>query len=89
MYVGIRPEGFIPCDNGKLCCKLSGIEVMGRDISVVSTHPCAETAAIRAIISAETRLALGCDTVRFDLKPGKVFLFDKATEQRIRFGAEE
>ena len=89
VYVGIRPEGFIPCDNGKLCCKLSGVEVMGRDISVVSTHPCAETAAIRAIISAETRLALGCDTVRFDLKPGKVFLFDKATEQRIRFGAEE
>ena len=85
VYVGIRPEGFIPCDDGKLCCHLSGVEVMGRDISVVSTHECAETAAIRSIISAETRLTLGSDTVRFDLKPAKVFLFGKADQQRILF----
>ena len=36
--VGIRPEGFIPDEKGALCCQLGGMEVMGRDISVVSTH---------------------------------------------------
>ena len=39
LYIGIRPEGFILREDGPLSCQLSGIEVMGRDISVVSTHP--------------------------------------------------
>ena len=40
--VGIRPEGFIPDEKGSLCCQLGGMEVMGRDISVVSTHASSE-----------------------------------------------
>ena len=36
--VGIRPEAFIPDENGALVCKLNNVEVMGRDVSVVSTH---------------------------------------------------
>ena len=86
--VGIRPEGFIPNEKGALRCSLSRVEVMGRDISVVCSHPECENAAIRAIISADTRLEIGGQEVCFDLKPHKVFLFDSRTGQRIPFGAE-
>ena len=34
--IGIRPEGFQLDENGALQCKLSSLEVMGRDVSVVS-----------------------------------------------------
>lgn len=85
VWVGIRPEGFIPAVDGPLGCKLSGVEVMGRDVSVVSTHPALSGVTIRAIISAEIAGQIGGDTVRFAVKPAKVHIFDRATEERIRF----
>lgn len=85
VYVGIRPEGFILREDGPFGCRLGGVEVMGRDISVVSSHTSSVNPTIRAIISAESRVDLSSETVRFALKPGKVFLFDKATEKRICF----
>jgi len=81
----VRPEGFFLSNEGAFCCKLQGVEVMGRDISVVSTHPNSQNAAIRSIIGAENQVDTAAKTVRFDLKPNKVFLFDKETEARIRF----
>ena len=84
VHVGIRPEGFILDEGGAFTCDLSGVEVMGRDISVVSTHPNSQNVTIRSIISAENTVPMTGE-VRFTLKPGKVFLFHKETEQRIRF----
>ena len=84
VHVGIRPEGFILDEGGSFTCDLSGVEVMGRDISVVSTHPNSQNVAIRSIISAENTVPMTGE-VRFTLKSGKVFLFHKETEQRIRF----
>ncbi|MBQ8509625.1 MAG: ABC transporter ATP-binding protein [Clostridia bacterium] len=84
--VGIRPEGFVLCENGPLCCKLSGVEVMGRDISIVSTNTSSLNPTIRSIISAENEVAPDAEIVRFTLKPNKVFLFSKADEARISFG---
>lgn len=83
--VGIRPEGFILDENGPLTCKLNRVEVMGRDISVVSTHDLCDNAAIRSIIDAENNVDTDSDTVRFDLRPTKVHLFNKETGERIRF----
>ena len=85
--VGIRPEGFVPCQTGALCCKLSRVEVMGRDVSVVCTHEACENAAIRAIISAENRMEVGSSEVRFDLKPHKIFLFAAESGKRLPFEA--
>ena len=82
--VGVRPEGFIPCDDGALVCKLSNVEVMGRDVSVVSTHTSSLNPMIRSIVDADNKIAAE-ETVRFNLKPHKVFLFDAETEERIRF----
>ena len=81
----IRPEGFILAEEGALTCDLNRVEVMGRDISVVSTHPLCENESIRSIISAENMAQIAGNTVRFDLKKDKVFLFHKETEQRIEF----
>ena len=82
----VRPEGFVLDEQGPLACTLNGVEVMGRDISVVCRHPDCENTVIRAIISAENTVPAG-GTVRFALKPRKVFLFDADTEQRIPFEA--
>ena len=81
----IRPEGFILAKEGALTCDLNRVEVMGRDISVVSTHPLCENESIRSIISAENMAQIAGNTVRFDLKQDKVFLFHKETELRIEF----
>ena len=81
----IRPEGFVLSENGALTCRLKAVEVMGRDISVVSTHEQSQNAAIRAIIDAEHAAHVAAPSVRFDLKPNKVFLFHKETEVRIPF----
>ena len=83
VHVGIRPEGFVLSENGKLSCRLKGIEVMGRDVSVLSEHELAEAPVIRSIISAECKVDTSSSTVRFDLKPSKVFIFDKETEERL------
>nr|MBQ4320098.1 ABC transporter ATP-binding protein [Clostridia bacterium] len=85
VHVGIRPEGFILDDNGPLHCELSGVEVMGRDITIVSKNANAQAAAIRSIISADNRVDTSKQTVSFSLKPHKVHIFSKATEQRIRY----
>ena len=85
VYVGIRPEGFILQEDGPLCCELNRLEVMGRDVSVVSTHPCSQNLTIRSIIAAENSVNTASATVRFALKPRKVFLFNKETEERIHF----
>jgi len=85
--VGIRPEGFLLQENGPLTCGLTGVEVMGRDISVVSTHPCSENVSIRSIINAETKVDPNGQTVRFALKPNKLYLFHPQTGKRIPFTA--
>ena len=82
----IRPEGFILSETGALSCDLSRVEVMGRDISVVSTHPKSRNVTIRSIISAENAVNTASQKVRFDLKPNKVFLFRKESGARIDFG---
>lgn len=82
----IRPEGFTLSGTGALSCDLSRVEVMGRDISVVSTHPKSQNVTIRSIISAESAVNTASQKVRFDLKPNKVFLFHKESGARIDFG---
>ncbi len=85
VYVGIRPEGFMLQENGPLVCKLDEVEVMGRDITVVSKHEFCENVEIRSIISAENMNEVQGKQVRFALKPDKVHIFDTETEERIYF----
>ena len=81
--VGIRPEGFIPDRNGMLRCGLSRVEVMGRDTSIVFTHPQTESGSCRAIISSESLAEVSGTTVCFSLKFGKIHVFDPKTGSKI------
>ncbi len=53
VYAAIRPEGFRLQEDGPLCCELDGVEVMGRDISVVSRNKASLNPTIRSIIGTE------------------------------------
>ena len=86
VHIGIRPEGFIPAEDGALSCKLSSVEVMGRDVSIVSTHEACAAPIIRSIVDADYKINAADAQVNFNLKPHKVFLFNAATEDRIYFG---
>ena len=92
VYAGIRPEGFVLEGGEKsgqvLTVNLIRVEVMGRDTSVVSTHPSLDGATVRSIISAENKIDPKAETVRFLLKPAKVLLFHKETQKRIYFDIE-
>jgi len=85
VFVGIRPEGFIPDVNGALECKLNNVEVMGRDVSVVSTNEASLNPIIRSIVDSDYKIDKNDESIKFSLKPHKVFLFDVETEERIRF----
>ena len=85
VHVGIRPEGFILKEDGPLSCDLVRLEVMGRDVSIVSTHEKSQNVTIRSIIDADEGKSLPTGKVHFALKPAKVFLFCTDTEERIRF----
>ncbi len=81
--VAVRPEGFLLAEDGPMRCVLVRLEVMGRDVSIVSTHICSENENIRSIINADHNINLNSKIVRFSLKPQKVFLFDMETGERI------
>ena len=83
--VAIRPEGFNLDANGPLVCELSNLEVMGRDVSIVSRHEASANPIIRSIINADNKVDLTSKTVSYSLKPHKVFLFNAETEERIYF----
>ena len=83
---GIRPEGFVLQEDGPFTLNLVRVEVMGRDTSVVSTHPALEGATVRSIISAENRIDPDAKTVSFSLKKAKVHIFSEKTGERIYFG---
>ncbi|MCQ2426163.1 MAG: ABC transporter ATP-binding protein [Lachnospiraceae bacterium] len=85
VWAAIRPEGFIIDENGPLHCRLNAVEVMGRDISVVSENEAAENPTVRSIVDADNLKKLSGETVSFSVKPHKIFLFEKDTEERIRF----
>ena len=85
--VGIRPEGFIIDENGPLHCELQNVEVMGRDVSIVSKNPHqAVSETIRSIVDADN-LKKGLNgNISFSIKPNKIFIFSKEDdEKRIYF----
>ncbi|MBR3235366.1 MAG: ABC transporter ATP-binding protein [Atopobiaceae bacterium] len=87
---GVRPEGFIVEDQGPLVCGLVAVERMGRDKSVVATHPqLTGTKQIRAIIDSDVHVSSHSDVVRLSLRRSKTRLFDAQTGERIHFAHDE
>ena len=88
VIIGIRPEGFVLKEDGALECQLTNVEVMGRDVSIVSTNEASLNPLVRSIIDADNKVDLSKKSVRYDVKPHKLFLFNKETEERIYFEAK-
>ena len=85
VIIGVRPEGFIPDNNGPLTCQLSNVEVMGRDMSLVCKSEASLNPIVRAIVDSDIKVDFAQTEVKFALKPHKVFIFDAETENRIYF----
>lgn len=83
VLAGIRPEGFLLDADGPLHCTLERVEVMGRDSSIISSHPAAQSDTIRSIIDTDSQKNAPAAAVTFSLKPNKVSVFDAKTEERI------
>ena len=83
--VGVRPEGFEPGPQGPVACALQRVEVLGRDTSIVCSHPACQTATLRAILRSEKQVDKSAKEVRFTLIPEKVFLFHPESGQRVPF----
>ena len=84
VYIGIRPEGFLyDQENGKLSVQSEYVEVMGRDKSIVATHAESHKPTVRIIIDSDVKIAQTKE-LKFNLRPNKVFLFNRETEMRLR-----
>ncbi|MCR4672534.1 MAG: ABC transporter ATP-binding protein [Lachnospiraceae bacterium] len=81
--VAIRPEGFWVDDNGPLRVHVNQVEVMGRDVSIVSTHPESQNVEIRSIINSDYGLPHDVKEVSFEVKPHKIFIFSLEDGKRI------
>ena len=87
VIVAVRPEGFIPDGEGPLRCKPGRMEVMGRDVSIVTGHEALknESGLLRTIVSSDAAGGFDLNRTAFRLKPAKVHVFDRDSEERIRF----
>ena len=83
VIVGIRPEGFNLDPDGAFTVELSNVEVMGRDVSIVSKHSSSLNPIVRSIINSDANINASAKTISYSLKSHKVFLFNKETEERI------
>ena len=84
VWVAIRPEGFVLAKSSErnvLHAFCEAIQVMGRDISLVGKNDACTKPTFKAIISADDDVKPG--DVALKVKPHKVFIFDRETEERI------
>ncbi len=85
VLVGVRPEGFEVDPEGSLTCTLRNIEVMGRDISIVSKNDACQSELVRTIVNSDIDYGSISGQVRFRLKAHKVYIFRPENGERIRF----
>lgn len=89
IYVGIRPEGFlmgnqVSEDKKVFTLNVDDIQTMGRDLSLICSHPNHNgDEKIKIIIDSDLNPTTG--PIKFGIRPTKIFLFDKETEKRIEF----
>ena len=99
IYVGIRPEGFLPYhgeeslkegllsgihpdETGLLTIDIDHVQANGKDLSLIGTHP--DFIGDQLKITLDSDASVSEISESFLLKPTKVYLFDRKTEERIR-----
>ncbi len=81
--VGIRPEGLRPDPAGSFTCRLRGVEMMGRDTSLLLDHSESLSESLRASVGRGHGVSTEQETVRFTLNSETAHIFDGKTEERI------
>jgi len=82
VIVGIRPEGVIPDAAGPLLGRMDECKSMGREEHVYFTHEAVTGDRVHALVEDPGSLPKAGE-VRFSIKPGKMYLFDAQTHQRL------
>ncbi len=84
IYVTVRPEGLVPDnENGTFTIRVDAIQTMGRDISVLCSHPSFVGERIKIVCDSDVVVPLGYN--KFSIRENKLYLFDGTTEERIYF----
>ncbi len=100
VFVGIRPEAFLledaekdgkgtflqgidPTVCGHLTVDIEQIQASGKDIALIGNHPSFVGDQLKITIDSEAQVSPGVHS--FLLRPSKIYLFDRKTEERIRF----
>ncbi len=84
IYIAIRPEGLsVDNENGTFTIRVDAIQTMGRDISVLCSHPSFIGERIKIVCDSDIVVPLGYN--RFAVRENKLYLFDGETEERIYF----
>ena len=83
VYVAIRPEGFAVAEDNDhvLHAKAEMIQVLGRDISIISNNENCLTTTFKVIIQHVEQNLIG--DIKLKVQPKKMFIFDEHTEERI------
>lgn len=92
VFVGIRPEGFLPYGEAKeedkvLTLHCDQVLTMGRDLSLICSSPFLVGDKIKIIIDSD--LTPRVEDIKFALRRNKVFVFDGQTQERIYLTPEE
>jgi multiple sugar transport system ATP-binding protein len=83
VLIGVRPEGYEMDEKGTLTLQPQFIEMIGRDVSLVASHPQAQTPSIRIILNSDDFSVKPKQSIKVKLKPHKTFIFEKATGRRL------
>lgn len=83
VLIGVRPEGYEIDDKGLLVLQPQFVEMIGRDMSLVASHPDALTPSIRVVLTLDEFKFNPNQVIRMKLKPHKTFVFEKDTGRRL------
>ncbi len=83
VLIGVRPEGYEMDEKGTLTLQPQFIEMIGRDVSLVASHPQAQSPSIRIILNSDEFSVKPNQLIKVRLKPHKTFIFEKTTGRRL------
>ncbi len=82
VLIGIRPEGFEISENGVLNIEVRSVSYKGRDTVIVGVNNCSENETFKFIIDGDINVEEG-SIIKVNIKPHKLFIFDKGSEERL------
>ncbi|MFI3251973.1 MAG: ABC transporter ATP-binding protein [bacterium] len=82
--VGIRPEAFeVTTKEPDMIADVIFLEKIGRDLSIVCRHLDSENSTFKVVVDADT-VVKEEGSVKFKIKPNKVYAFNKETGMRLK-----